>query len=67
MSIPTLAPLDPALEPLVDRAEALLAGRRVAVLTGAGMSTDSGIPDYRGQGAPVRRPDRKSTRLNSSH
>jgi len=56
MSIPTLAPLDPALEPLVDRAEALLAGRRVAVLTGAGMSTDSGIPDYRGQGAPVRRP-----------
>lgn len=26
----------------------LLRGRRVAVLTGAGISTDSGIPDYRG-------------------
>src|SRR6187402_365760 len=56
MSIPTLTPLDPALEPAVDRAEQLLADRRIAVLTGAGLSTDSGIPDYRGQGAPVRRP-----------
>ncbi|HWM34003.1 MAG TPA: Sir2 family NAD-dependent protein deacetylase [Pseudolysinimonas sp.] len=48
--------LDPAVGALVDQAEALLRGRTVAVLTGAGVSTDSGIPDYRGEGAPVRTP-----------
>jgi NAD-dependent SIR2 family protein deacetylase len=49
-------PLTPSTEVLVDEAAALLLGRRIAVLTGAGLSTDSGIPDYRGAGAPVRTP-----------
>lgn len=34
----------------------LLASRPLVVLTGAGLSTDSGIPDYRGPGAPSRMP-----------
>lgn len=48
--------LPPEVAPLVDEAVRLLAGRRLVILTGAGVSTDSGIPDYRGEGAPVRTP-----------
>ena len=40
----------------VDAALALLRDRPVAVLTGAGMSTGSGLPDYRGREAVPRSP-----------
>lgn len=45
-----------SLEARLDAAAELLRGLTVTVLTGAGVSTDSGIPDYRGEGAPVRAP-----------
>lgn len=53
--------------PLVDEAVQLLRGRTVAALTGAGISTDSGIPDYRGEGAPVRSPMTFQTFVSDEH
>ncbi|GAB2604088.1 Sir2 family NAD-dependent protein deacetylase [Pseudactinotalea suaedae] len=40
----------------VEQAARILAGSRFTVLTGAGISTDSGIPDYRGPDSPPRTP-----------
>jgi NAD-dependent SIR2 family protein deacetylase len=39
-----------------DQVVDLLRGRPLVVLTGAGVSTDSGIPDYRGPDSPPRTP-----------
>ena len=51
-----MSTIAPATSPHLDAAVDLLRDRTVAVLTGAGVSTDSGIPDYRGEGAPARTP-----------
>ncbi|MFT4258720.1 Sir2 family NAD-dependent protein deacetylase [Microbacterium sp.] len=48
------ATTDARLRTQVDQAVALLRGRRIAILTGAGLSTDSGIPAYRGEGVRPR-------------
>jgi NAD-dependent SIR2 family protein deacetylase len=45
---------DDELDARIEKAADLLRGRKVALLTGAGISTDSGIPAYRGEGARTR-------------
>ena len=43
-----------AADTALERCAQVLRGKRVVLLTGAGCSTESGIPDYRGVGAPPR-------------
>ncbi|QWC84135.1 NAD-dependent protein deacetylase [Nocardioidaceae bacterium] len=47
---------DPTASATREAALELLSSRRFVLLTGAGLSTDSGIPDYRGPGRPPRQP-----------
>ena len=49
---PPVLDLDAGLAAAAD----ILGRGRIAVLTGAGLSTDSGIPDYRGPDSPPRTP-----------
>jgi NAD-dependent SIR2 family protein deacetylase len=57
-SLPAANPAALAQEHLqeMESVRALLSGKRLALLTGAGLSTDSGIPDYRGPDAVPRSP-----------
>ena len=57
-SRPPVLPVPPSGEELAVLVQIrdLLAGAPFALLTGAGLSTDSGIPDYRGPDSPPRSP-----------
>lgn len=56
MTMAAIPALDEHAERALDHLAALMRGGRTAVLTGAGLSTDSGIPDYRGPGSRARTP-----------
>ncbi|MDL9939004.1 Sir2 family NAD-dependent protein deacetylase [Gordonia sp. ABSL1-1] len=49
-------PLDDDVAERIDILRTLASGRRMVALTGAGISTESGIPDYRSPDAPPRTP-----------
>jgi NAD-dependent SIR2 family protein deacetylase len=58
--MPSIDPNPPTLSEAarfgLDYAREQLAGKSILVLTGAGVSTESGIPDYRGEGKVERHP-----------
>ena len=49
----------------IEMAKERLQGKKILVLTGAGLSTDSGIPDYRGEGRVARHPMTYDTFMGS--
>lgn len=51
-----MSDLSPAIGYSIDHARELFHGKAVLALTGAGISTDSGIPDYRGEGRVQKHP-----------
>jgi NAD-dependent SIR2 family protein deacetylase len=58
---------DSALQFGLEHAKELLRGRRALVLTGAGISTSSGIPDYRGEGRVQKHPLTFDEFMGSGH
>ena len=48
--------LTTALNYSIEHARSLFEGKAIVAITGAGISTDSGIPDYRGAGRVARHP-----------
>ena len=49
----------------IDIAKQLINNKKILILTGAGLSTDSGIPDYRGEGRVARHPMTYDTFMES--
>ena len=54
LELPAPVAEGPLRSSTVDELADVMRGRRTLVLTGAGISTDSGIPDYRGDGRSAR-------------
>lgn len=60
-----MSPLSDAANYSIEVARERIAGKKILALTGAGLSTDSGIPDYRGEGRVARHPMTYDTFMGS--